>query len=153
MSRSGYCDDYGYEDPLALGRWRQAVRRALEGKRGQAFLRETLAALDAMPEKRLITGDLVRTNSVLRPTEDWSNGCCTLGAVALARGVDTTSVDPHERDEVAALFGIAPAMAAEISFENDEHSPFGMRNKETPEQRWQRMRAWVASKIKSEPES
>ena len=34
MSRSGYTDDS--EDPLALGRWRQAVKRSLEGRRGQA---------------------------------------------------------------------------------------------------------------------
>lgn len=32
MSRSGYTDDN--DDPLAHGRWRQAVKRALEGKRG-----------------------------------------------------------------------------------------------------------------------
>ena len=46
MSRSGYTDDN--EDPLANGRWWQAVKRSLEGKRGQALLRELVEALDAM---------------------------------------------------------------------------------------------------------
>lgn len=48
MSRSGYTDDYGDDDPLAHGRWRQAVKRSIEGKRGQALLRELLEALNVM---------------------------------------------------------------------------------------------------------
>ena len=39
MSRSGYCDDYGDDDPLALGRYRAQVNSAIRGKRGQALLR------------------------------------------------------------------------------------------------------------------
>jgi hypothetical protein len=53
MSRSGYTDDYGDDDPLALGRWRSAVNNAIRGKRGQAFLHDLAATLDAMPEKKL----------------------------------------------------------------------------------------------------
>lgn len=37
MSRSGYSDA---DDPLAHGRWRQAVKRSQDGRRGQAMLRE-----------------------------------------------------------------------------------------------------------------
>ena len=44
MSRSGYGDDYGDDDPLAIGRWRGAVNSAIRGKRGQQTLREILAA-------------------------------------------------------------------------------------------------------------
>lgn len=44
MSRSGYNDDC---DGWALIRWRGAVNSAINGKRGQAFLRELVAALDA----------------------------------------------------------------------------------------------------------
>ena len=46
MSRSGYGDDIGQWD---LIRWRGAVQSAMCGKRGQAFLKEMLAALDALP--------------------------------------------------------------------------------------------------------
>lgn len=46
MSRSGYSDDC--DDPLQEGRWRAAVNSAIRGKRGQAFLREALAALVAV---------------------------------------------------------------------------------------------------------
>lgn len=63
MSRSGYCDDYDC-DPLPLGRWRGQVASAIRGKRGQAFLRELVAALDAMPEKRLIANDLEQAGNV-----------------------------------------------------------------------------------------
>ena len=56
MSRSGYSDDCSGRE---LNLWRGAVESAIRGKRGQAFLREMLVALDAMPEKRLIAGELV----------------------------------------------------------------------------------------------
>ena len=51
MSRSGYTDDF--DDQWALIRWRGAVTSAIRGKRGQEFLREMAAAMDAMPEKSL----------------------------------------------------------------------------------------------------
>ncbi len=52
MSRSGYSDDLDQGD---LNRWRGAVASAIRGKRGQSFLRELLASLDAMPRKELIS--------------------------------------------------------------------------------------------------
>jgi len=134
MSRSGYSDDCcGAE----LGLWRGAVESAIRGNRGQQFLRETLAALDAMPEKRLIASALV--------AED---GCvCTMGATAKARGIDTSKVDPEDRDAVARALNIAPALAAEIAFRNDEEYSWRDPDNETPERRWERMRKWVADHI------
>ncbi len=65
MSRSGYSDDC---DNLQL--WRQAVDRAISGKRGQAVLREMLASLEALPQKRLISGGHVAHAETDRvPTE------------------------------------------------------------------------------------
>ena len=54
MSRSGYTDDCEN-----LEMWRGAVRQAIRGKRGQAFLREMLLALDEMSNHRLIQDDLI----------------------------------------------------------------------------------------------
>jgi hypothetical protein len=45
MSRSGYSDDCSGRE-LVL--WRGAVASALRGRRGQAFLRELVDALDAV---------------------------------------------------------------------------------------------------------
>lgn len=131
MSRSGYSDDM--DDMLALGRWRAQVASAIRGKRGQAFLRELAAAMDAMPEKSLITGDLVTP----------AGECCTIGVVCKARGLDVCQVDEHAPEEVGNFVGIAHQLAAEIAYENDEYD-----RSETPEQRWVRMRAWVAEHIK-----
>lgn len=133
MSRSGYSDDY---EQWSLIRWRGAVASAIRGTRGQAFLREMIEALDAMPEKRLIQEELVHEGEV-----------CAMGAVALKRGLDVSNVDPEEREEVAKLFGIAEAMAAEISYENDE----GDWRDETPEKRWERMRRWAVNHLKVQP--
>jgi len=124
VSRSGYSDDcYGTE--LVL--WRSAVDRALLGRRGQAFLRKLRDALDAMPVKRLITNEFVNEKGEV----------CALGAVD-----PKAAVDPEDRRAVAQHFGIAPAMAAEIVYMNDEFWP----NLE-PEERWTRMRAWVEHQI------
>ncbi|MGQ7956456.1 hypothetical protein ACUTAF_01825 [Pseudomonas sp. SP16.1] len=130
MSRSGYCDDI---DNWDLIRWRGAVSSAIKGKRGQAFLIELRDALDAMPEKRLITEELQADGQF-----------CTLGVLGAKRGIDMKGVDPDDRESVAALFGIAPAMAAEIVFENDE---VGSWRNESPGDRWKRMRKWVEDNI------
>jgi hypothetical protein len=124
--------------------WRGAVNSAIKGKRGQAFLIELRDALDAMPEKRLIAGDLKANGQF-----------CTLGVIGAKRGLDMSGLDPDCRETVAAAFGIAPAMAAEIVFENDENDHMLIRQpdgsskwgRETPEHRWQRMRRWVDEQI------
>jgi hypothetical protein len=46
MSRSGY--DESCDDNWGLICWRGAVASALRGRRGQAFLRELVDALDAV---------------------------------------------------------------------------------------------------------
>ena len=130
MSRSGYTDDCEGWD---LIRWRGAVNSAIKGARGQAFLKEMLTALDAMPEKKLIAGELAEGDAV-----------CALGAVGKARGVAMDGIDPEDRERVARAFGIAEALAAEIVFENDQDFYY---SKETPEERFARMRRWIEGQI------
>lgn len=133
MSRSGYCDDGDIEN-WQLICFRGAVTSSVRGKRGQAFLREMVEALDAMPEKRLVSWGLEKGGEV-----------CAIGSVGAKRGVDMSTLDPEDGRAVAAAFGIAEALAREIVWENDE-AHWGS---ETPEQRWSRMRAWAASLIKT----
>lgn len=132
MGRSGYSDEL--DDDLALGRYRGRVMSAIRGRRGQRCLREMLAALDAMPVKRLIAGELEKAGEV-----------CALGALGRARGIDMTGLDPEDAETVAPAFDIAEPLAREIVFENDEVGSF--YGTETPEQRFQRMREWAASQI------
>lgn len=135
MSRSGYTHDYDSEGTDAL--WRGAVARSISGRRGQAFLREMLSALDAMPIKILIAGDIVRDEEHV----------CGIGAVALSRKLDVSTLEPTDSVAVAEAFAIAHAMACEIAFMNDE-----VVEEETPEARWVRMRAWVAGNIEVTPD-
>ncbi len=141
MSRSGYTEDC--DDPLACGRAKAAVNSAMRGRRGQAFLKELLAALDALPEKRLIREDLEApaTGMPLKERHD----VCALGAVGRARGLDMSNLDPHDHDTIAARFGIAHMMACEIMYWNDDNYRL-----ETPERRFERMRKWIADQIVSE---
>lgn len=168
MSRSGYTDDDG-DDPLARGRWRAAVRSSLQGKRGQALLKELAEALDAMPDKRLYPGSFATAEGEF----------CTLGVLGAKRGTkmdDLGDEDDCDSGFVANRFGIAPAMAAEIMYMNDEYAvdvwkwveveicgpmnPYDHRNRyhkrsvrvhndNHPKERWQRMRAWVDTNLKA----
>lgn len=130
MSRSGYSDDI--EDNWALIRWRGAVASAIRGKRGQAFLREMVGALEALPEKRLIAGELQIPDGEV----------CAIGAVGKARGLDMGSLDPEDAETVAGTFGIADVMAREIVYQNDEGGWY-----ETPEQRFARMLRWAKASL------
>lgn len=164
MSRSGYTEDC--DDNWQLIRWRGAVASAIRGKRGQAFLRELLAALDAMPEKRLIADALVfdgqpenvwtpwhlrddiiiggdhlvkGTGEVVRVGE-----VCALGCLGRARSLDMSEIDPHDPEQVSAAFGVSEALAREIVYINDED----WYGKQTPENRFERVRAWLVNNLR-----
>jgi hypothetical protein len=139
MSRSGYTEcSEDHEARWQQIRWRGAVHAAIFGKRGQAFLTELLAALDALPEKKLIAHQLV----------DLSGNVCALGAVAKARGLDVSNLDPQNQYAVAKTFDIALALACEIMFENDEYWQYWREF--TPEARFNSVRQWVVENIKKE---
>lgn len=139
MSRSGYSDECEY---LAL--YRANVDRAIMGKRGQSFLKEMAAVLDAMPEKRLIAGELIADNGE----------CCAMGTVFQSRQADVSRVDYDLPSSVAKAAGISTALAAEIEFLNDDDEGWhGLHGgDETPEGRWLRMRKWLTEQIKEEVE-
>lgn len=171
MSRSGLYEDDG-EDHLAHGRWRGAVASAIRGKRGQAFLRELADALDAMPDKWLVAGEL--------QSEDGCN--CTLGVIAGRRGLDVASMDVDDYDSIADSLGVNAKIAQEVMWENDEsfcdseyvdvvicgpmrpqfyerargwvHEKHKRTVRVTKQdvglKRWQHMRDWVAKNIKTE---
>jgi hypothetical protein len=141
MSRSGYSDEHD-SDQIAL--WRGQVASAIRGRRGQAFLRDLLVALQALPEKRLITGHMVQGDCV-----------CAIGALGKARGVDMSAIDKlidasddYDDDavgyKVADLFDIASQLAREVLYMNDD----GVYGTETDEQRYERMVTWVEKQIR-----
>lgn len=150
MSRSGYSDDV--DDNWSWIRWRGYVASAIRGKRGQAFLKEMLAAMDALPERTLIAHDL----------ETADGAVCAIGSVGKARGIDMSGIDPEDYCTVANVFGINEKLAQEIVYMNDESTLWerdesgkaireGDRFKSiTPEGRFRLMRKWIVSKIKDQ---
>lgn len=131
MSRSGYSDDC---ENLQL--YRAAVERAASGKRGQAFFRDLIGALDEMPVKRLIADALQAPDGEV----------CALGALGVKRGIDVQKLDPHEPHEVGQAFNIAQSLAAEVTYMNDE-----TYDSKSPEDRWTLMRAWAAEQLRAAP--
>lgn len=146
MSRSGYSDDNE-----GLNLWRGAVNMAIRGKRGQALLRDLAAALDAMPEKRLVSGELEAEGSY-----------CALGVVGASRGLNLASIDTCDYEALGANFNIAEALAREVMYVNDESVGDDewkiidgewkrVEVKNIQERRWQLVRAWVAESIVADP--
>lgn len=127
MSRSGYSDDCDNDWRLIC--YRGAVNSAINGKRGQSFLKEMIAAMDALPDRKLVRDEL----------ETKSGAVCAIGAVGRARGIDMSKLDPHDPETVAGTFGIATALAREIVYLNDDDGPY----KESPEATFTRMRKWA----------
>lgn len=167
MSRSGYTDEWF--DSFEYGRWRHSVDTAISGKRGQAFLRELLEALDGMENKQLHSGSFATAEGEF----------CTLGVLGSKRGTkmdDLGDEDDCEPKIVGERFGIARAMAAEIMYLNDEclvdeykwvdfvicgpvrpyYPDYGrhsgsvrVANDNHPADRWKAMRKWVVENLKS----
>lgn len=133
MGRHGYTDDYD-DDVLQLGRWRAQVASATRGRRGQRFLRDVIRALDALPEKILIKGDLVNEEGEV----------CALGAVGKYRAVNIDDMDSEDWEALGSVFDIADQLAQETMFVNDEH--FG-----TDDTRWLSVRAWAVKQLQLEP--
>lgn len=168
MSRSGYTDE---DDSLAPGLWRQAVKKALQGKRGQEFLQELLTALDDMQDKRLWPGSFATAEGEF----------CALGVLGTKRGTkmdDLGDEDGCNAAKVGRRFGIARSMAAEIMYINDEsaadisklvifeicgpvrpHWPdwgdhtrrLVVPNEKHAQDRWKEMRYWVAKQLLPSP--
>lgn len=130
MSRSGYSTNI---DNWDLIRWRGQVMSIVRGKTGQAFLQELVAALEAMPEKRLITEELQTPDGEV----------CALGALGVKRGIEMSDLDPEDYENLASAFGIKCQLIQEIEFENDENMAYF-----TPEERWEYMYEWAKSLLK-----
>jgi hypothetical protein len=155
MSRHGYVEDCdGDDDNLAWGRHQAQLQSAIRGKRGQAFFLALVEALDALPKKRLAANSLVTKDGEV----------CALGALARHRAIDVKSLelgdqytdDPDEGsdwsnddwDKVAGLFDIAPQLAREVMYENDEACVWPS---ESPgNARWLKVRAWAIRRLRPE---
>jgi hypothetical protein len=88
-----------------------------------------------MPEKRLVEGEL--------QTEDGE--VCALGCLGNALGRALREVDAQDWDKLGELFDIAPQLAQEVMFINDDRYHVA-----TPELRWRLVRDWAARQIRIE---
>lgn len=143
MSRSGFyeMDDWDRDSMLAMGRYRARINSAKRGRRGQAFLKSALAALDRMEDKRLAGG----TFGV------GQDGCmCLMSSIATETGRASvfTGRDADWDGEgmcyaLADAFNVAPVLVQDLVWDNDENAP------RDPAKRWGWMRAKIASAINS----
>lgn len=134
--RISYSDEEDWPGQFEL--WQANCRRSLHGKHGQEELRALRDALLALPEKRLIYGLL----------DDEEGGVCAIGAYARHKGVDLSRFDPEdESDEVGIAAGMPSLVAWKVVEMNDvEFSHL------TPEQRYEKMLAWVEREIEHPPQ-
>ncbi len=132
--RINWSDEEDYSGQFDL--WQANCERSMRGKKGQAELKELRTALLALPEKRLIHELL----------EDEDGGVCAIGAYAKHKGVDLTNFDVDSNtDDAGIAGGMPPLVAWKVVEMNDLQ--FDHMN---PEQRYEKMLAWVESTIAQE---
>lgn len=150
MSRS-YNEDNDW-DYARQCLWDNAVRRATHSKRGQKVLRDVEAALLALPEKRLIEGQISD-----------GTGVCFVGALDAHRrvleGADWQSAltamhdpdydpeDDYETVDDTARWAeqhlkMAFSLAWDMAFWNDH-----IADRLSPEERWTAALRWVRTRI------
>lgn len=161
--RIGYSEDEDFAGQFEL--WQANCRRSLQGKKGQAALRELEAALLALPDKRLIEGEMI----------DKDGDVCAIGALAKHKGRDLLA-EPHvgdpdefggdgEMEEIGVELGMPRLVAWKVVCKNDieirghyQTLPGPYRWPQefpqayvpvTPETRYQKMLAWVRQQITS----
>lgn len=131
--------------------WDANVERALNGRKGQAMLRELEQALLALPHKRLIDSDFKQDGDV-----------CVVGALAIQRVKRFLETDDFqtaysglpdfegEPDEIAwyaeTHLGMSRLLAWHLQFKNDEEYAGA-----SPELRYDNMLQWVRSRIVAVP--
>ena len=158
MSRIDYSDEEDRPGQFALSN--ANVTRSLHGNAGQAALRDLEAAPLALPEQRLIR-DLLR---------DGDGGVCAIGCYAASKGLDLWKFDPEDKtDEVGIKAGMPRLVAWKVVALNDieidayyvtaegpsrYYSGMGvpLRIEFTPEERYERVLAWVRSHLYAAPE-
>lgn len=150
MSRVFAWDDEPY--PNAAFLFQRSVENSINGKRGQALLREIEEALLMLPDKKLLASTVCEDGKV-----------CALGAVAILRAIkngQTYGIAAVELEYAAVnhgqgnyekedkmfkflkgLLDIKHSLAWQLVFENDEG------NHPSPEMRYHRMLKWVQERI------
>lgn len=162
--RISYTDEEDVPGQFAL--WQANCRRSLQGKKGQAALRELEAALLALPEKRLIANNL----------QDPKGEVCALGALAKFKGRDIPPVaenewgeidEDEEMEEYGVSLGMPRLVAWKVVCKNDVEidgdyvtvpGPYRWFQEEqklrayvpvTPEIRYEKMLGWVQRQLSS----
>lgn len=151
MTRFDGEGEWGDYPELERGRWKHNSRVVLTSKRGQRDLRAFIAALDAMPAKRLISGALIEKHY---DDEDnvISTEVCAVGAYALYGPPKRDPADLYDVDndwetaEVGQSCGLAFHLAWQMAYANDETF-----SHYTPEERWEKMREWAGNLLVVEP--
>jgi hypothetical protein len=134
--------------------WWANVERHIKGAKGQAVLREIRDVLRAMPEKVLLSSRLA----------DEKGHVCAVGAVALARRVakgesrddvlcdlarKIPEDDTYNGADITASVGVAVGLKYGLAWAlGDANDGYW---KDTPEERYERVLAWVEKNIQPEP--
>ena len=118
-----------------MRQWRLAVARAIQRKSGQAFLKEMKAALEALPEKKLLMENL---------QDEYEDGAVSaLGAIGRLRNLKMSNIDPEDYEQIAALFKVPHSLVCEVMYMNYDHWW-----RLSPKARYKKVIGWLESQIK-----
>src|SRR3990167_8382977 len=160
MSRFTEYDDWDDNAQWAYIRWQGRCASVMRGRPAQRYFRELIEALDVMPVKRLIASDLCRVE--FNPDDSERFEVCAVGQMIVHRRVaagedreavlrSMATLEGEGSDETArqaqAHLGMTYTLGWLIAEANDETFS---ESSTTPEQRWERMRAWATEHIRAE---
>jgi hypothetical protein len=132
--RFNYSEDEDFPGQFEL--WQANCQRSLSGKIGQAALRDLLAALLALPSKRLIANEL-----------DDGENVCAIGALARYKGLPARTVEDADTQDVGIECGMPRLVAWKVVELNDVEFDYkwaeGKRIEYTPEERYSAVLKWV----------
>lgn len=164
MSR--YQDGDGDSDWNTVELWQHNLELALSGKRGKQALADLKAALEALPEKRLIERALCTVGGVEKRPEianlEQPEGVCAVGAYVwwqkVKQGKDPLQAfeeldtlpdedgDIWDTVEAGKSAGLTRVLAWELAYTNDE--TYGGL---TPEERYARFVGWIDQQLARPP--
>lgn len=153
--------DWAFSTPREY--WIAGATRALQGRRGQTFLYWLIKALDAMPEKELVSGQF-------RAAEGQFDA---LGVIAAARDLDLYYIESWDHGRMGEILDIAGSLVVEVMEQNDQGVPvrdwhelcgplppwiperfrpaIALESADARRQRWQYMRDWAERHLTTVP--
>lgn len=137
------------DNPMPVGLWWSAYNRARTSNRGQQVLRDLEQALLAIPDKRLAYEHISHEGAVcaIGAYVTWQEQQAGQDRSAAIKELEDCCYEEHESLRATAEIGEAAGIAWTLAWEIASANDYAFGRGFTPEERWERMLAWVRAQM------